>query len=284
MYYNFKKKAKKTGDSPTSSSKNGSTSKLASSGKNPYESFLILGAMFLCGLLYLYIVYLYFPQMDEAERKLVKLPTSMEDAKNLGRILKKYNQDHFYNVLVSFFSYYVFLQTFAIPGSIFLSIMSGFLYPFPLALLLVCTCTTLGAAFCFALSHLAARKIMLRYFRSRIVQFQKKVETLKNDLLWYIIFLRITPIVPNWFINLTSPIINIPLFPFLLGTFLGVAPPSLVYIQAGKTLNDLVSTSSVFSAQSVIALVFVSLLSLTPVALPKLFPKWYAKFNPKLKN
>ena len=30
------------------------------------------------------------------------------------------------------------LQTFAIPGSIFLSILSGFLFPFPLALFLVC--------------------------------------------------------------------------------------------------------------------------------------------------
>lgn len=32
----------------------------------------------------------------------------------------------------------VSLQTFAIPGSIFLSILSGYLYPFPLALFLVC--------------------------------------------------------------------------------------------------------------------------------------------------
>lgn len=36
--------------------------------------------------------------------------------------------------LDAFFS----LQTFAIPGSIFLSILSGYLYPFPLALFLVC--------------------------------------------------------------------------------------------------------------------------------------------------
>eukprot|EP00118_Oscarella_pearsei_P010145 m.61024 g.61024 ORF g.61024 m.61024 type:complete len:79 (+) comp34967_c0_seq6:430-666(+) len=33
---------------------------------------------------------------------------------------------------------YQSLQTFAIPGSIFLSILSGFLFNFPLALLLVC--------------------------------------------------------------------------------------------------------------------------------------------------
>ena len=34
---------------------------------------------------------------------------------------------------------YVSLQTFAIPGSISLSVLSGFLFPFPLALLLVST-------------------------------------------------------------------------------------------------------------------------------------------------
>lgn len=33
---------------------------------------------------------------------------------------------------------FVSLQTFAIPGSIFLSILSGYLFPFPLALFLVC--------------------------------------------------------------------------------------------------------------------------------------------------
>ena len=30
------------------------------------------------------------------------------------------------------------LQTFAIPGSLFLTILAGFLYPFPVALTLVC--------------------------------------------------------------------------------------------------------------------------------------------------
>ena len=40
-------------------------------------------------------------------------------------------------VLGGVFVTYLFLQTFAIPGSIFLSIVSGYLFPFPVALLLV---------------------------------------------------------------------------------------------------------------------------------------------------
>ena len=40
-------------------------------------------------------------------------------------------------------------------------------------------------------------------------------------MLWYIIFLRITPFLPNWFINVASPVIGVRLAPFYWGTFLG---------------------------------------------------------------
>ena len=58
-----------------------------------------------------------------------------------------------------------------------------------------------------------------------------KVEAQRGNLLSYIIFLRITPFLPNWFINIVSPVIGVDLRPFWLGTFVGVAPPSFVAIQ-----------------------------------------------------
>ncbi len=42
---------------------------------------------------------------------------------------------------------------------------------------------------------------------------------------------RITPFLPNWFINIVSPVIDVRLAPFWIGTFIGVAPPSFVAIQ-----------------------------------------------------
>ena len=47
-------------------------------------------------------------------------------------------------MFAGFVCVYIFLQTFAIPGSIFLSIISGFLFPFPLALFAVCFCSATG--------------------------------------------------------------------------------------------------------------------------------------------
>ena len=35
------------------------------------------------------------------------------------------------------------------------------------------------------------------------------------------IFLRFTPLVPNWFVNLASPIVGMPFLHFSLGTFFG---------------------------------------------------------------
>lgn len=114
------------------------------------------------------------------------------------------------------------------------------------------------------------------------------MSTIRKDIFWYIVFLRITPFVPNWFMNLSSPIINIPVYPFVMGTFVGVAPPSLIYIQAGTTLHTLTSSTSIFSIQSVLALFLVSILSLAPIVVPKIFPNFanriFERFNFSEKN
>lgn len=113
------------------------------------------------------------------------------------------------------------LQTFAIPGSIFLSILSGFLFPFYLALLLVCCCSAVGASLCFFLSNILGKKLVKKFFPERAAKWSKAVEKQENNLLNYIIFLRVTPFLPNWFINMSAPVIGVPLVPFALGTFIG---------------------------------------------------------------
>ncbi|KFO18723.1 Transmembrane protein 41B, partial [Fukomys damarensis] len=104
-------------------------------------SLLILVSIFLSAAFLMFLVYKNFPQLSEEERMTMKVPRDMDDAKALGKVLSKYKDTFYVQVLVAYFTTYIFLQTFAIPGSIFLSILSGFLYPFPLALFLVCLST-----------------------------------------------------------------------------------------------------------------------------------------------
>lgn len=121
------------------------------------------------------------------------------------------------NANVSIYS----LQTFAIPGSLFLSILSGFLFNFPIALSLVCFCSALGATLCYLLSQLVGRRLVKHYFPARAASWSQQVDKHKDELLMYMLFLRMTPFLPNWFINLVAPVIGVPLFPFAIGTFFG---------------------------------------------------------------
>ncbi|XP_022778493.1 transmembrane protein 41B-like, partial [Stylophora pistillata] len=160
---------------------------------------------------------------------------------------------------------YIFLQTFAIPGSIFLSILSGFLFSFPLALFLVCLCSSVGASFCYLLFYLVGRRLVKHYIPDRVDQWCEQVNHHRDNLLSYIIFLRITPFLPNWFINISSPVIGVPLLPFFVGTFVGVAPPSFGFISAGVELYVLTTTGDVMSFKSIMIVIVSALLSLAPV-------------------
>jgi len=138
----------------------------------------------------------------------LKLPREINDAKDLGRLLSKYKDSHYYTVLSSFFLTYILypwvvkhlcflniswnsLQTFAIPGSIFLSILSGFLFPTMFALFLVCTvsviaywfvwltfqmqCSGLGATFCYFLSSLIGQGLVRKYIPERAEKWREQV-------------------------------------------------------------------------------------------------------------
>lgn len=100
-------------------------------------------------------------------------------------------------------------------------------------------------------------------------------------------FLRITPFLPNWFINIASPLLGVQIWPFFIGTFLGkalkqhfdltvyplslvgVAPPSFLFIRAGTTLYQLTTTSGHISMTSITVLAVFAILSLLPVVLRK---------------
>lgn len=55
----------------------------------------------------------------------------------------------------------------------------------------------------------------------------------------YMLFLRVTPTLPNLFINLASPIVDIPFHVFFLATVVGLIPASFITVRvsASSSLN-----------------------------------------------
>lgn len=236
---------------------------------NRKRSVIIVFIIFLSFLAIFLAIYVNLPQLNEQDRRHLKIPWNIDEVQNLANILNIYKSDYCYQVFFGLSFTYIFLQTFAIPGSIFLSILAGFLYPFYIALLLICICSTAGASLCFLISQLIGRRLLRTFMSQKIDNWSQQVQKHRHHLLNYIVFLRVTPFLPNWFINLVAPIVGVPLKPFAFGTFVGVAPPSFFAIQAGRTLHTLSENHHhhQFSIMSILMLTFFACISLLPVFL-----------------
>lgn len=59
-------------------------------------------------------------------------------------------------------------------------------------------------------------------------------------------FLRLTPLIPNWFVNLGSPLVGMPYIYFIVATFfgnysvnLGLMPNNFILTKTGLTLQEI---------------------------------------------
>lgn len=83
-----------------------------------------------------------------------------------------------------------------------------------------------------------AKNFILRTFPKVVSRFAGLVEDHRHNLFYYMMFLRITPICPNWVINISSPIVGVPYLYFFIATFVGLMPLNLIHLRTGLLLND----------------------------------------------
>jgi len=225
-------------------------------------SYLVLAFCF--ALAFLYVLFINFPNLPKEHSSKLKIPTTIDDVKFINKILESYKDHYYMSVFFGFSCVYIFLQTFSIPGSIFLSFLAGALFGFPIGVLVVCSLSTIGASNCYFLSYYIGRNLVQTFFSDRLKWFEKKMRVSKANILNFILFLRLTPIIPNWSINIVSPILGVPWRSFAIGTFFGVMPQTMIAVHAGLTLHQISSTSDVLDFKLFLILFALSLISLLP--------------------
>lgn len=172
----------------------------------------MLGVLFFIFGTITYFIIVNMPVLTPVEKEMVyRIPRDGDDLNKIATVIKAYSETNYYEVIAAFCCLYVFLQTFAIPGAIFLSILSGALFGGIQGFILVCICATSGATICYCLSWVLGKALIVRCMPGRIVMFSRKLHEQGDHIFWYLLFLRITPLLPNWFINISSPILDVPL-------------------------------------------------------------------------
>ncbi|XP_062022782.1 uncharacterized membrane protein At4g09580-like [Rosa rugosa] len=214
----------------------------------------------------LFCVYLTMPAADYGK---LKLPRTIADLRLLKDHLGTYANDYPAQFILGYCSTYIFMQTFMIPGTIFMSLLAGALFGVFRGLLLVVFNATAGASSCFFLSKLIGRPLVSWLWPEKLRFFQAEIAKRREKLLNYMLFLRITPTLPNLFINLASPIVDIPFHIFFLATLIGLIPASYITVRAGLALGDLKSVKDLYDFKTLFVLFLIGSVIIFPTLLKR---------------
>ena len=133
---------------------------------------------------------------------------------------------------------YAVIVAFSLPGATIATLTGGFLFAtFPGALFNI-TGATIGATLIF----MAARMGLGDRLAERMNASQGMVRKIKagiDENQWEMLFLiRLIPVVPFFVANLVPAFVGVPLWRYVLTTFIGIMPGAVVYTSIGAGLGE----------------------------------------------
>lgn len=210
-------------------------------------------------------LFLLAKQLQSASTKSeIYFPHNMESLKLLTDTLHVMKQENWFLLLSLFCCAYLYKQAFAIPGSVFMNLLAGALFGWPVAFPLVCVLTAFGASACYLLSYGFGRKYLMSKFSTKISMLQRKVQANKDRLFFFLLSARLFPMSPNWFLNMASPIIGVPLHYFFISVLVGLTPYNFACTQAGSILSTISSVDDILTFPTVAGMLSIALVALLP--------------------
>lgn len=163
---------------------------------------------------------------------------------------------------------YAVMTAFSIPGGAVATIVGGFFFGLITGSIAVVVGATLGATVVF----LAARSALGGFLRRKSQGWLKRMESgFREDAFSYLLVLRLIPLFPFWLVNLVPAFLGVPLRTFVIATFIGIIPGSIVYVSLGNGIGALLKTGGtpdfgiIFKPEILLPLIGMAVLALLPV-------------------
>lgn len=110
------------------------------------------------------------------------------------------------------------------------------------ALPLVCCCVATGATLCYLISSaLGPALLTLPKWKAKLDRWATKIRENKENVISFLIVLRIMPLPPHWVVNIVCPHVGIDILPFWTSTALGILGVSVIHTTIGGGLDEMTS-------------------------------------------
>lgn len=183
-----------------------------------------------------------------------------------------------------FVTVYCIMVALSLPGAVWATLAGGFVFGTWVAGLYVVIGATFGATAIFLL----ARYALADFFRAKAGGAVKRMEAGFNEnALSYMFVLRLVPLFPFWLVNLVPAFLGVSLRTYVIGTFFGIIPGSLVYASVGSGLGVVFEQGGVpdlgiiFKPEVLLPILGLAALSLIPVVYKRVRRKPAAELEGK---
>ncbi len=166
---------------------------------------------------------------------------------------------------------YVLVVAFSLPGATIATLAGGFLFGTVFAALFTVTGATVGATLIF----LAARHGFGETLGQRMEASKGTIKRIKDGIdenQWSMLFvIRLVPAVPFFVANLIPAFMQVPLHRYVISTFLGIIPGTVVYASVGAGLGTVFARGEtpdlgiIFAPHVLLPILGLAALSLLPV-------------------
>lgn len=179
--------------------------------------------------------------------------------KNRGMLLAYLEKNYISSVFI-FLAVYV-STAFFIPGTLALTVASGFFFGFIAGTFYALLGACLGATMAFFTSRYLMGSWIQKKFGEHLAVFNEEIS---RHGYHYLLFFRIVPILPFFMVNYLAGITHISKFTFIWTTIIGMLPGTLVCAFAGQQLGVIISPDQIFSREVIISLILLAALILLP--------------------
>jgi uncharacterized membrane protein YdjX (TVP38/TMEM64 family) len=164
---------------------------------------------------------------------------SADDVLDHYDVLRGAVQRHGGLALAGYVLAYILIVCLSMPGSVMMTALGGLLFGWTLGAFAAVFAAGTGAIGVFLLARSAIGPLLVRDAGPRMARIAKG---LQEDAANYLLFLRFTPVIPFFLINVAAALFGVPLRTFAWCTYVGIMPAAFALAGAGSALDSVMAS------------------------------------------
>ena len=146
--------------------------------------------------------------------------------------------------IIIYASIYIIATAASIPGALVLTLVGGAIFGFYVGSLVVVVSATIGATIAFLLARYLFEDLVKERMGERLAKIR---ESFRKEGALYLFSMRLVPVFPFFAINLLMGLTSIKTSTYAIASLIGMAPGTMVFVNAGTQLAKLDSVRGLLS-------------------------------------